>query len=310
MIHAAIRHLPVLLLGLVLSGCVTAPPFENPDGSTPPAPDRIPDRIVQATRNGAAAEQAPGRAAPAARTPVPERVAERVTARAAERAAGPRILAMGDSLMAWHAGSGGAIPDVIGSRLGSRVTSRAVSGARVIYRLPLSGAAGLSIAGQYREGDWDWVVMNGGGNDLLFGCGCLACARRMDRLISADGRSGAIPDMVARARAGRARVVYLGYLRSPGVGSPIEHCRDEGDELDARLARMARSMQGVYFLPLSGLVPYGDRSYHAADMIHPSRKASREIGRMVADLIRAASSRREAPPPDTAPDTAGGTTQK
>ncbi|KIC21731.1 GDSL family lipase, partial [Leisingera sp. ANG-S3] len=34
------------------------------------------------------------------------------------------------------------------------------------------------------------------------------------------------------------------------------------------------------------LVPYGDRSYHALDMIHPSVKASSEIGRKVAEIIR------------------------
>ena len=54
---------------------------------------------------------------------------------------------------------------------------------------------------------------------------------------------------------------------------------------------MAARDPGVQFLSLADLVPYGDRSYHGIDMIHPSRKASRIIGRMVADLIRRSETR-------------------
>ena len=83
-------------------------------------------------------------------------------------------------------------------------------------------------------------------------------------------------------------MLWIGYLRSPGVGSIIEHCRDEGDELERRLARMAQGMNGVHFLSVAGMVPSGDRSFHAADMIHPSIKASREIGRRAAAVMKQA----------------------
>jgi hypothetical protein len=70
------------------------------------------------------------------------------------------------------------------------------------------------------------------------------------------------------------------------MGSPIEHCRDEGNELESRIARFARSREGVYFLSLRDLVPPGDRSFHAPDMIHPSRKASDRIARSVYEIIQ------------------------
>jgi len=44
----------------------------------------------------------------------------------------------------------------------------------------------------------------------------------------------------------------------------------------------------VYFLSLVDLVPYGDRSYHAIDMIHPSIKGSKAIGDLVANIIQTA----------------------
>ncbi|WP_281955507.1 SGNH/GDSL hydrolase family protein [Pseudophaeobacter arcticus] len=200
------------------------------------------------------------------------------------------VLVMGDSLMAWNGTSHRAVSDVMEKRLQVEVTDRSVSAARMIYRLPVSGAAGLSIPKQMPKGagDWDWVVLNGGGNDLWLGCGCTACRRKMDRLASGDGSSGAIPDLVTRLRNKGAKVIYTGYLRSPGLGSPIEYCKDEGEELDRRAARMAARDDGVYFLSLADLVPHGDRSYHAFDMIHPSVKGSDAIATRIVDLITGA----------------------
>lgn len=200
----------------------------------------------------------------------------------------PRILAMGDSLMAWHRGADLSIADGLAKTLKEPVLNRSISGARIVYGLPISGAMGMKIANQYRGERFDWVVVTGGGNDFLFGCGCNKCERRMDRLISADGRKGDVPSLVASIRKSGSRVVFLGYLRSPGVGSPIESCKDEGDTYEARIAKMANRDKGVYFLSLTDLVPKGDTSFHSADMVHPSRKASRIIGERLAKLIKKA----------------------
>lgn len=198
-----------------------------------------------------------------------------------------RVLVMGDSLLAWHSLAGKSVADALSRDLQEEVVDRSVSAARVIYNLPLTGGAGLSIPKQFRAGKWDWIVVNGGGNDLWLGCGCLACARKLDRLVAADGSGGAIPKMLEDLRATGAQVIYVGYLRSPGRGSMIEHCRDDGDELEARTARAAARDDGIHMLSLKGMVPHGDRSYHALDMIHPSQKASAEISRRLAEIIRA-----------------------
>lgn len=199
--------------------------------------------------------------------------------------AGPRILAMGDSMMAWHSLSKGSVAHGIEAALREPVASNAVSGARVLYNLPISGAMGLKISSQFRKGDWDWVVLNGGGNDLWLGCGCGACTRKTDKLISADGKRGAIPAMVQRLRETGAQVAWVGYLRSPGAWSPIEGCKDNGEELEARIAKLAALDPGVHFVSIADLVPHGDRSFHGADMIHPSRKGSMAIGQRVAAVI-------------------------
>ncbi|MBT8153388.1 SGNH/GDSL hydrolase family protein [Epibacterium ulvae] len=197
-----------------------------------------------------------------------------------------RILVIGDSMMAWHGVSGRAVPDVIEDELGEPVINRATTAARMIYKLPISGAAGLNIAKQYRAGAWDWVVVNGGGNDLWLGCGCHQCDRKLDKLISADGTTGAIPDLLLNLRESGAQVAFSGYLRSPGRSSPIEACADEGNTLEARVAKLADETAGIYFVSMADLVPEDDLSFHALDRIHPSIKGSRAIGKRLAAVIQ------------------------
>jgi lysophospholipase L1-like esterase len=207
--------------------------------------------------------------------------------RAAVAQDGPRILAIGDSLMVWHSVTGRSIPDVAGRLLGAEVSNRAISGARLLFQLPLFAQAGLQIRSQFTPGDWDWVLVNGGGNDLWFGCGCKVCDAKLDKMLLPDGSGGEVADLTARIRDTGARVLWFGYLRSPGVGSMIEECRDEGDEFEARLARFAEVQDGVFFISNADLVPEGDLSFHALDRVHPSPKASAAIGQRVADLIAA-----------------------
>ncbi|NNE52446.1 MAG: SGNH/GDSL hydrolase family protein [Sulfitobacter sp.] len=192
----------------------------------------------------------------------------------AQERAPMRVLVMGDSFMTSNGSAKQAVPHLLARQLGARVKSTAVSGARFGYQLPLTGALGFNIAKQYRKGNWDYVVMNGGGNDLWLGCGCTRCKKRLNRLISPDGTAGHVPDTVKRARRDGARVIYVGYLRSPGLGSPIEHCRKVGDALEARISVMARQDPGVSFVSLADMVPHGDASFHGLDMIHPSPKGS------------------------------------
>ena len=196
-----------------------------------------------------------------------------------------RILLLGDSMFASNRAVGGSVADVIEAALGLEVVDRSVLGARYFYALPISGSAGLKLTAQYRPGPWDVIVLNGGGNDLLFGCGCRQCAGMLDRLISSDGRRGAIPAYIAELRTSGAQVVYAGYLRNPGTATPIKACGPAGNELDRRLAELDKLDPGMSFLPMADLVPHGSLLYHQVDRIHPSRTGSREIGLRIARRI-------------------------
>ena len=197
----------------------------------------------------------------------------------------PKILAIGDSLLAWHKLTGRSISQTVEKELDVSVTDRSLSGARMIYKLPITGTVGFSIPRQYRSGKWDWVIITGGGNDLWLGCGCGKCDRKLRKLISKDTKKGAIPKLISKLRQNDTKVIYVGYLRTPGRNSPIDHCRDEGDILESRIAALADQDDGIHFLSLKKLVPNGALSYHAADRIHPSAKASKAIGKLVAEII-------------------------
>jgi lysophospholipase L1-like esterase len=201
---------------------------------------------------------------------------------------GARILLVGDSLMASNRTTGRSVADRLEQLLGEEIVDKSVPGARFLYALPISGAAGLRISAQVPPGPWQVVVINGGGNDLLFGCGCGQCTGVLNRLISADGRAGAIPAFVKAVRDSGAKVVFTGYLRNPGVMTPIKGCRPAGDELDRRMAALDRLDDGMVFVPLADLVPHGDTSFHAIDLIHPSAKGSDAIAQRLAPHVKAA----------------------
>lgn len=206
-----------------------------------------------------------------------------------------RILLLGDSMFASNKAVNGSVADAVEAALGLEVVDRSVPAARYFHALPISGSAGLNLTQQFREGPWDVIILNGGGNDLLFGCGCGRCDGMLDRLISADGRSGAIPSFVASLRKTGAQVVYAGYLRNPGTATPIKACGPAGNELDRRLTELDKLDPGIVFLPMSDLVPHGSLTYHQIDRIHPSLTGSREIGLRIARSIGPGLGR----PPDT-----------
>lgn len=209
---------------------------------------------------------------------------------------GGDILAMGDSVMAWNGTSGRAIPDALGAALDREVVSRAVPGAQIDNASTLAGAVGFDIRRQFPGGQWNWVVMNGGANDLNADCACGACAGTVERLIAADGQTGAIPALIRRVRdQSGARVLWMGYYKGNGRGG-FEGCRADLVEIEARIARLAARTDGVVFVDSEAVIDPGDPGLFAADNTHPSPRASALIGAQLArEIARAGRSQSRGP---------------
>ena len=203
---------------------------------------------------------------------------------------GGDILVIGDSVMAWNGSSNASIPDVIGRTLGRDVTDRAVPGAQFANASGIAGAVGFDIQKQYPGGRWNWIVVNGGANDMIGDCKCRSCDRDLDALISPDGRSGAIPAFLTGLRASGARVLWMGYYAGNGKGS-FNGCRDELVALDARVARFAQTTVGVLFADSEDVLDPTDPASFAPDNTHPSAKGSAVIGTYLARVISQAETR-------------------
>lgn len=204
-------------------------------------------------------------------------------------AAADDVLVMGDSVMAWNRSAGASIGDALGRRLGRRVVNASVPGAQV--EAGVFGFA-LNIGRQYRRGDWDWVVLNGGANDLFRRCGCRqGCETVLDGLIAADGRRGRIATLAARLRGEGAQLMYVGYYGPSGRGGAFDACTDELLELDRRVARMADIVPGIHFVDAGQAISSADPTDYASDNIHPGPRGSARIATLVARGIVAAERR-------------------
>ena len=201
------------------------------------------------------------------------------------RQSGGDILVIGDSVLAWNRFSGQDAGRQIANALGRDVVSRAAPGAR-IEAGGLGTLGGLSISDQL-SGSWNWVVMNGGANDLATRCGCGPCGDQIDRLISADGAQGAIPQLIARARASGAQVLWAGYYVAPSSGS-FKGCRPALVEIERRIARLAAAADGLHFADIEDVLdPSVTPGLLAADRTHPSPAGSAVMGGFLAATIAA-----------------------
>ncbi|WOI16021.1 SGNH/GDSL hydrolase family protein [Sulfitobacter sp. LC.270.F.C4] len=206
---------------------------------------------------------------------------------------GGDILVLGNSIMAWNGGR--SIPDVIANQTGRSVTSRAVPGAQFDNGSTIASAVGFDIQQQFPGGRWNWVVVNGGANDLSADCGCGACGASVNALIAPDGQSGSIPAFLQRLRAQTgAQVMWMGYYAGSGSGS-FAGCRDDLVEIESRIATFAAGRPGIHFVDSEDVIDRGDRGLFAGDNVHPSARGSARIGAYLAQEINARENRSQKP---------------
>ena len=183
--------------------------------------------------------------------------------------------------MAWNRTEGSGVAQRLEQELGVPVGDVSLPFAR------LSGGSGpLNIPRQIADVDVPWVVLNGGANDLRAGCGCTGCDAVLDQLISADGRSGIIPDLVAALRERGSQVIWADYYTSPRFAGTA--CVGPYDEKEARLGRMAATDPGVILVDMEDVLPSAQSVLFASDRLHPSAEGSSRIAGLVAGAWRKA----------------------
>jgi len=193
---------------------------------------------------------------------------------------GTEIVAIGDSMFEWHAEEGDSIPDVVGAELGVEVANLSESG---------TWFSDGAIPGQYVDGPWSWLVVDGGGNDLNDACECGDCDALMDELIDADGTGGLVPEFVGEVVDTGVRVAWMGYPELPAdADHGFSSCMDELEILSDRLASMADTHPDVIFVDARDVVAPEDEALFDEDNVHPSVQGSEVMGRHIAEAIASA----------------------
>ena len=155
--------------------------------------------------------------------------------------------------------------------------------------MAVSGATFLGAQGipsQFAASDWDWVIVNGGGNDLFPVCQTPDAIPVLDAIISADGTTGAFPTFVGQVAGRGTQVLVIGYYPISDQGGPFAHCRTELDELAARQSKMADLLPSVIFVDSGRVIGSGDTAAYSPDLVHPSPRGTALIGQLLASVIR------------------------
>lgn len=188
-----------------------------------------------------------------------------------------RIIVAGDSVMAWNGSDQNVAAQL------QRILDEAVGDVSLSLAQVDGGIGPLNIPEQIDGYAPEWVVLNGGANDLSRNCGCSDCASVLDRLVSPDGTSGAIPDLVAGLRAKGSKVAWVDYYTAPRYAGTT--CEAPYDMLETRLLRMAARDTGVTLVDLDRTFRSDDLSLFASDRMHPSAKGSALIAQTVAPVL-------------------------
>jgi len=196
------------------------------------------------------------------------------------------LLVVGDSILFYNAPACASIGDVAGAALDMGVHVAAKTGAKVN---PEGRYVFGDIREQYVSHPWRWLVLNGGINDLNQDCGCDECDHVLDSIVSEDGQTGDVPDLIDRATADGAQIVLVGYAElDPEASWGFGVCNDAADALETRYRRLAERRQDVVFVdPSDAISLAGTPEAYARDGVHPSEAGSAVIGQLVADAIRA-----------------------
>ena len=183
---------------------------------------------------------------------------------------------VGDSLFGADADGCASVSTFMSLILWLQVEDNSVPGATVI--------GDESIPEQYVSGDWNWTVIDGGGNDIMPHCTENDCDEVLDEIIT-DSGEGLIPDLVEKAQNDGSNVILIGYYSVP-KGSEYEPVILEVEIVNDRYNEFAKANEGVYFISLKDVMsPEETPELYSDDLVHPSIDGHSAIGEYIADFI-------------------------
>lgn len=192
-----------------------------------------------------------------------------------------KILTIGDSILAWGTPTCSSVSHQVGLEYNNFVSVEAISNTQLIKGSDM-------IPEQYFEADWDWVILDGGANDLNKQCGCSeSCDVVLDILSSKDGSQGEMIDLVHKVLLSGTQVLMLGYYPMPEEAwYGFEECGEELEELNKRYSRIAGRYSNVHFAPLEQNFNWQEQpELLDVDYVHPSVEGAEKIAIYLSALM-------------------------
>ena len=160
----------------------------------------------------------------------------------------PLYLGMGDSIVSLYGPQCLGVMACAGLELGAYIEDESVGAQRFT-----NPETDIDIMHQYIHGAWEWVIMNGGGNDLVQECGCKsdghdpdACQDVIDSLAMPETRTGDMVefiDMVNADTNDTASILILGYYEFPESSTENrDNCNPYVEELIFATSRWPNSI--------------------------------------------------------------------
>lgn len=180
------------------------------------------------------------------------------------------LLAIGDSMFDWIDDCGDA-PDLVGLILGEQVRNESVGGATMLGDIP----------GQYISGSWEWVIIDGGGNDM-------DCERTSDcREIIAE-IVDTTHELLGEVLSDGAKVALVGYPNFRDDSEIAELWSNVGEEMMSSMEGVADAYDDVYFVDLRPVMDGADQpGLFDDDGLHPSASGAAVMATAIAGVIEA-----------------------
>jgi acyl-CoA thioesterase-1 len=161
------------------------------------------------------------------------------------------------------------MPDEVGKELQVSVDNRAISGAS-FYGV-IDDAELINFKDQYELGNWDWVLINGSGNDLNDKCDCDVCGDVINEIISSDATTSELPNLVNQLKQNVNKMVFVMFPKIlTGAEYGFDQCREEFTKIELRIKLLAVNTDDFWFVSALDVVPTREKSYFVDDLVHPS----------------------------------------
>lgn len=213
------------------------------------------------------------------------------------------VLSLGDSIFDWLHEDGQEVPQVAAAFVGLTVVNEAQQGAHLVLPAGSDREPSFDIREQWNGRSVerpDWVILNGGLNDLDQECGCNECIDVLDRLISVEGVNGELVELVGRITNGGSKLLIVGYAEFPD--EPIGFCNDILADYAERIARLAEQNQSVWFADSREVVTADMDAAFDGDGVHPTVLGAALMGNHAGAILAAADPTVTAVSPSTAGD--------